>query len=102
MLIYGRRIHFLPIDLTSQVVAIPDQVSCDVAGDAAILNLRDGVYYGLNPVGARIWELLQTPIIVGQIKNSIVEEYDVEPSTCESDLLRVLGDLHSHGLVEVV
>ena len=36
----------------SIVVAAKDQVSCDLAGEAAILNMKNGVYYGLDPVGA--------------------------------------------------
>ena len=45
----------------SVVVAAKDQVSCDLAGEAAILNIKSGVYYGLDPVGARIWSLVQEP-----------------------------------------
>ena len=45
----------------SVVVATKDQVSCDLAGEAAILNIKSGVYYGLDPVGARIWTLMQEP-----------------------------------------
>jgi hypothetical protein len=92
----------LTIDLASQVVAIPDQVSCDVAGEIAILNLRDGVYYGLNPVGARIWTLIQQPTPVAEIKSVILAEFEVEPVACEADLLRVLSDLASYGLLDVV
>ena len=43
------------------MVATKDQVSCDLAGEAAILNIKSGVYYGLDPVGARIWNLMQEP-----------------------------------------
>lgn len=85
---------------TSRIVAIPDQVSCDVAGDTAILNLNDGVYYGLNPVGTRIWSLLQKPVTVEEILAALVAEYEVDAAACELDLVRVLGDLHSHGLIQ--
>jgi hypothetical protein len=44
---------------TSTVVAAKDQVSCDLAGEAVILNLKSGIYYGLNPVAARVWSLIQ-------------------------------------------
>jgi hypothetical protein len=42
------------VTLDSIVVASPDQVSADLGGDAAILQLKDGVYYSLDPVGARM------------------------------------------------
>ena len=51
----------------SIVVASSSQVSCDLAGEAAILNLADGVYYGLDPVGASIWNMIQQPKSVREI-----------------------------------
>ena len=43
----------------SVVVVTKDQVSADLSGEAAILNLKSGIYYGLDNVGARIWTLVQ-------------------------------------------
>jgi hypothetical protein len=37
------------------------RVSCNLAGEAVILNTKSGIYFGLKPVGARIWELVQEP-----------------------------------------
>ena len=83
------------------VVAIRDQVSADLAGEAAILNLKSGVYYGLNAVGARIWSLIQEPKTVEDIRDTILNEYDVEPERCERDLLALLERLAAEGLIEV-
>jgi hypothetical protein len=85
----------------SVVVATKDQVSCDLAGEAAILNIKNGVYYGLDPVGARIWNLVQQPREVAEIQNAITEEYDVEPERCARDLVRLLEKLLAEGLIEV-
>jgi len=76
----------------STVVAIKDQVSCDLAGEAAILNITSGVYYGLDPVGARIWSLMQQPRQVSAIQSAIMEEYDVEPERCAQDLKALSGN----------
>jgi len=46
------------ISINSTVMVADDVVSCDLDGEAAILNLKDGVYYGLDPVGAKIWNLI--------------------------------------------
>ena len=88
------------ITTTSVVVAVKDQVSADLAGEAVILSLRTGMYYGLNPVGARIWTLLGTPTRVRDIRDAIVQQYDVEEGRCERDILGVLQRLAAHGLVE--
>lgn len=89
----------MEFDLGTTVVAIPEQVSCDLAGEAAVLCLRSGVYYGLNSVSARIWSLVQTPTKVEVLLESILAEYEVAPADCQADLQRVLGELVSHGLL---
>ena len=43
------------------VVAIPEQVCGELEGEAVILNLRSGIYFGLSAVGARIWQHIQEP-----------------------------------------
>lgn len=85
----------------STVVAAKDQVSCDLAGEAAILNLQSGVYYGLNAVGGRVWHLLQEPRTVQDIRDTLLREYEVERDRCERDLLALLQDLAAAGLIEV-
>ena len=85
----------------SVVVVAKDQVSCDLAGEAAILNVKSGVYYGLDPVGARIWNLMQEPRPVAEIQSAITDEYDVEPEQCARDLVGLLEKLLAEGLIEV-
>jgi hypothetical protein len=68
------------VSISSIVVAVKDQLSCDLAGEAVILNLKSGMYYGLDPVGARIWQLIQVPMAVKHIQDTILDEYDVEAS----------------------
>ena len=84
----------------SMVVVSQDQVSCELGGEAAILNLKAGVYYGLNEVGARIWKLIQEPKRVSEIRDTILEEYEVEPDQCEVDVIVLLQDLLDNGLIE--
>jgi hypothetical protein len=86
---------------SSTVVAAKDQVSSDLGGEVAILDLKAGVYYGLDAVGARIWSFIQEPRTVNEIRDILLEEYDVEPERCERDLLALLRRLADEGLVEV-
>ena len=86
----------------SLVVAVKDQVvSVDLAGEAVILNLTSGIYYGLDEVGSRIWEIMQEPSSVQTIRDKLLEEYDVEREKCEQDLLELISQLKQYGLVEV-
>jgi len=86
----------------SKVVVTKDQVSCDLSGEAAILNLKDSVYYGLNIVGASIWKLIQEPKTVKEIREAILKEFEVEPDRCERDILELLQELSVHRLIEII
>jgi hypothetical protein len=85
----------------SIVVAAKEQVSCDVGGEAAILNMRNGIYYGLDSVGARVWDLIQQPQSVADLHATVLREYDVESARCERDLLDLLQSLLAEGLIEL-
>lgn len=82
------------------VVASKTQVSCDMAGEAAILDMKSGEYFGLNPVGARVWNLIQEPRRIGDLVEVLVNEYEVAPERCEQDLLDLIDRLVAKGLVE--
>ena len=90
------------ISTESRIVVSPDQVSCDLSGEAAILNLKAGVYYGLNTVGASIWKLIQEPRCVREIQDAILEEYEVEPDQCGRDVLELLQELSNHELIKII
>jgi hypothetical protein len=83
------------------VAAARDQVSTELDGEAVILNLADGVYYGLDGVGARIWELLASPRTAGELRDDIVSRYEVDADTAWRDLADLLGELARRRLVEI-
>lgn len=90
-----------PLSLHSVVVATREQVSCALGEESAILNMKNSVYYGMNAVGSRIWNLLAEPRTVMQLRDAVLDEYDVEPDRCEQDLLALLEQMRSEGLVQV-
>lgn len=83
------------------VVATQGQISSDLAGEAVILDLTSGVYYGLNEVGATIWHLIQQPRTIQEVQQSLLQEYDVDPEVCTQDLLQLLQELQAAGLVNI-
>jgi hypothetical protein len=89
------------VSTDSVVVAARDQVSSDLGGEVAILDLNVGVYYGLDEVGARVWELIQEPRVVRDVRGILLEEYDVAPERCERDLIELLERLAEEGLIEL-
>lgn len=89
---------------SSVLVASRDQVSADLSQDSSqtvILGLRDGVYFELNEVGGRIWQLLQQPQSLKSVLDTLLAEYDVPVERCEGDMMKLVQELLRRGLVEV-
>jgi hypothetical protein len=91
----------LQISIRSRVTVSTEQLSCDLVGEAVILNLRTGVYYGLDSVGARIWTLLQESRLVSELIDMILDEYDVDPDRCEREIIDLLTELKARELIEI-
>ena len=85
----------------STVVAVKDQVSSEIGGEAVILHLGSGTYYGLDEVGNRIWDMIQEPRSVEEVRAAISEEYEVDPDRCEEDIILLLRQLADERLIEV-
>ena len=92
----------MEITAGTRVVAARDQVSTELEGEAVILNLADQVYYGLDPVGARVWALIRQPRTVAELRDAIVSEYEVDGPTAELDIISLLTQLAERRLVDVV
>ena len=83
----------------SCVVVSDEQVSTTLGDEAVILGMRDGVYYGLDVVGARIWTLLATPRRVSDIVRTVSQEFYVSTEQCERDVLALLESLSDRELI---
>ena len=91
-----------PVEITlgTVLVAARDQVSTEVEGEAVILSLADGVYYGLDGVGARVWELLREPRSAAALRDAVTAEFEVDAETAWRDLCALLDELAARRLVE--
>lgn len=85
----------------SIVVKSTEQLSCSLGEESAILNLKNCVYYTLDPVGSHIWNFLQEPRSIGKLRDSLLEAYDVDAEHCERNLLDLLEKMRAEELVEL-
>ena len=83
------------------LTADPDVLATEFGDEVVLLNLRDGVYYGLENVGAFVWRMLRHPVTMQAICDAIVDGYDVDRGRCERDLRTIIADLTNHGLITV-
>jgi hypothetical protein len=79
----------------------PDHVAGEVAGDAVILSLSNGIYYSLNEVGTSVWQLVKQGRNVGEVVAAIHAAFDVDLDRCRRDVVEVLGRLIDARLLEI-
>jgi len=92
--------HQGPLALATVVSASPNQVHSRVDDDLVILELDSSLYYALDPVGARVFELVQEPTSLGAIVDTIVAEFEVDAPTARTDVLALMDTLLAQKLVE--
>lgn len=86
--------------LASRTLRVSDQVIFKPVGDEMVLlDFQSGMYYGLDPIGARIWQLLAAEHSLGDIVETILGEYDVAREEVERDIDRLVEELERRGLV---
>ena len=78
-----------------------DVVTRNLAGEAVLLDLASGTYFGLDEVGTRIWQLLGEHGSDEPVVAALLDEYDIDEARIRSDLDRLVGELHGKGLVQV-
>jgi hypothetical protein len=73
----------------------------DLAGEAVLLDPQAGIYFGLNEVGTRAWNLFATGAALETVRATLLAEYDASPERIWEDLLALVRDLHAHRLIEI-
>lgn len=87
------------VTLAQRFSRSPDVLAQAVGDEAVLLDLASEKYFGLNPVGSRIWELLGTHDVLADIHRQLCDEFDAAPDVIESDLLSLAGALADAGLL---
>jgi len=77
-----------------------DVICCTVGEETVLLDLASGIYFGLDPVGSRIWSLIERPMPISEIRDELLKEYEVDETTCENEVLRFLNQATERGLIE--
>ena len=84
----------------SEKMRVPEDVLAKAVGDETVmLDLANGTYFGLDPVGTRVWELLGDGKTLAEVCAIMINEFDVSRQVLENDVLRLAEDLASRGLI---
>ena len=90
------------IELATMVKQSTKQVSCNLNGEIAILNLTSALYFGLDEIGACIWEAMAEPRKVSELCERVLERFNVEEEQCQADVVEFVRKLDEAGLLEIV
>lgn len=91
----------MTITLDTRLAPSADTVSRELDGEAVILHLESGQYYGLDTIGTRIWTLLGDHPRPRDIAAALLEDYDVDAERLAADLLALLARLAERRLIDV-
>jgi hypothetical protein len=85
--------------LGSRIQVNADVLCQDLDGEAVLLNLKTGLYFGLDRVGTRVWQLLASHAVLAEIVDVIAAEYDVPKERCAEDLIALVNEMQEQELV---
>jgi hypothetical protein len=91
----------MDITLRDQLVVGEQVLFRQLQDEAVLLDLKSGTYFGLNDVGARVWQLILEDGRLSRVLDVLVEEYTVERHVAERDLLSLVGELVDRKLADV-
>lgn len=93
----------MAIDIRRRIRPTEAVVSAGVAEELVLLNAETGIYYGLNPIGARIWQRLAEGADEAQVVEQLSLEFpEVAPSEIGSDIEDLITALEANGLIQVL
>jgi hypothetical protein len=83
-------------------VRVPDDVLVSqLDGESVLLKLQSECYFGLDDIGTRIWELLIASDSIQRAYETVLSEFDVDPTQFRADLTELVDSLVQQGLIEV-
>ena len=85
----------------SVIVRNSEIIHTNVDNETAMMSLENSEYYGLNPVGRRIWKQVETPVTVSELCRLLEREYNVEPERCRRSVLFFLTEMADKNLIWV-
>lgn len=87
---------------TLSIKQADDVLHQELAGETVLLNLKTEHYFGLDPVGTRIWQVLGETASAESVVLRLLDEYEVDEATLRADVERLIVELLKAGLALAV
>lgn len=91
----------MAIPMTSKVAVAPGTLINEVGGESVILSVRNLSCCSLDEIGTRVWSVLAAADSIQDAYEQLLNEYDVDGTRLQTDLMNLITTLLEHQLVEV-
>lgn len=91
----------MPLSPNSEIVRRSHPLGAAIGDTQVLLDVEQGVYFGLNEVGSRIWQRLEHPVRVRELCALLKAEYDGEEARIDAEVLAFLAQLEAQNLIDV-
>ncbi|MBA3560059.1 MAG: PqqD family protein [Gemmatimonadaceae bacterium] len=76
-------------------------MAVEVDRTVVMMSVEQGMYFGLEGTGPRIWALLDQPRSVQQLCDELMKEYEIDLEACRIEVCNFLEELRGAQLVRV-
>jgi hypothetical protein len=76
-------------------------LSTEVEGEVVMMDMENGLYFGLDAIGTDIWNRLERPMTLAELTAVLAEDYAADVETIAQDVSALLRDMAENGLVEI-
>jgi hypothetical protein len=91
----------MQLNIDRSITVNRDVVFKEIDGEAVLLDLARGTYFGLDIVGTRVWQTIVEHGCARPAIAPLLEEFDVSAETLESDIVTLLGELRTNDLIRL-
>lgn len=76
-----------------------DIIGSPIDDEMVMMDVDKGSYFGLNSMGSEIWNLIEEPMTIQQLVNTLTDEYEISQNECETEITKFIEALVDVNLV---
>jgi hypothetical protein len=85
----------------TKIKRLENTIASPMEDELVMMSMENNSYYGLNSVGRKIWELLESEQTLESLCAKLIEKYDIDLDICRKDVSQLIVKLEQVGLVTV-
>jgi hypothetical protein len=91
----------MTISVETRLSRNPSLVHTELDGHTMMMSLEAAKYFSLNPMGSRIWQLIEHPVAAGDVVVALGQEFEVDAEQCRTQTFGFLERLVANNLAIV-